>query len=185
MKEIQLKNGQTLIIEPARLEHAEQFANYANKIKTETNFISMDIRDGLSTIEGQEKYIRTTDAPGKYIFIASINGRMVGCGNLSPVSTKSRFAHRSDMGISVLKEFWGLGIASEIMKLLIETAEFYGYEQIELAVVDGNEPAKHLYEKFGFYETGYRNNAMKYADGSYAKFILMQKDLIKKELIQN
>ena len=39
MKEIQLRNGQTLIIEPARLEHAKQFADYANKIKTETNFI--------------------------------------------------------------------------------------------------------------------------------------------------
>ena len=83
------------------------------------------------------------------------------------------------MGISVLKEFWGLGIASEIMKVLIETAETYGYEQIELAVVSENTPAINLYNKFGFYETGYRNNAMKYADGSYAKFILMQKDLIQ------
>ena len=31
--------------------------------------------------------------------------------------------------------------------------------------------------KNGFYETGYINNGMKYKDGTYAKLILMQKDL--------
>ena len=81
------------------------------------------------------------------------------------------------MGISVLKEYWGLGIASEIMKVIIEKAKEVGYEQIELQVVDTNASARHLYSKFGFYETGYINNAMKYANGTYAKHIIMQKDL--------
>ena len=81
------------------------------------------------------------------------------------------------MGISVLKEYWGLGIASEIMKVIIDKAKEVGFEQIELQVVDTNEPAKHLYTKFGFYETGYINNGMKYTAGTYAKLILMQKEL--------
>ena len=107
-----------------------------------------------------------------------------GRATFLPISAvKPRSLTQSDR--SYLSARGCLGIASEIMKVLIETAETYGYEQIELAVVDENKPAKHLYEKFGFYETGYLNNAMKYADGSYAKFIFMQKDLIKKELMQN
>ena len=63
------------------------------------------------------------------------------------------------------------------MKLIIDKAKEVGFEQIELQVVAENEPARHLYKKFGFYETGYINNGMKYNDGTYAKLILMQKDL--------
>ena len=108
---------------------------------------------------------------------AKKNGFNQHCGNLGPKSKHKRISHRCDMGISVLKEFWGLGIASEIMKLIIDKAKEVGFEQIELQVVAENEPARHLYKKFGFYETGYINNGMKYNDGTYAKFILMQKDL--------
>ena len=82
------------------------------------------------------------------------------------------------MGLSVSKEFWGLGIASEIMKVLIEKAKEVYFEQIELQVIEENAAARHLYQKFGFYETGYINHSMKYANGTYAKSILMQKDLI-------
>ena len=48
-------------------------------------------------------------------------------------SNKIRLAHRCDMGISVLKEYWGLGIASEIMKVIIDKAKEVGFEQIEFA----------------------------------------------------
>lgn len=111
------------------------------------------------------------------IWKKQINGKLVGSGNFGPKSNKTRLAHRCDMGVSVLKEFWGLGIASEIMKIIIEKAKEAHFEQIELQVVDTNEPARHLYNKFGFYETGYINNGVKYTDGTYAKLILMQKDL--------
>lgn len=177
MKEIKLKNGQILTIAPAAIEDAQQFADYANQIKTESNFISMDIRDGVSTANSQARWIGESLSGDKFIFIAKIDGKMVGCGNVSPVSSKIRFKHRCDMGLSVLKEYWGLGIASEVMEVLINTAKEAQYEQIELQVVETNAPARHLYTKFGFYETGYINNGMKYTDGTYAKLILMQKDL--------
>ena len=53
-----------------------------------------------------------------------------------------------------------MGIASEMMNVLIENAKEIGYEQMELQVVATNKPAIHLYSKFGFYETGYINNGM-------------------------
>jgi len=179
MKDIKLKNGQILTIAQATLEDAENHAIYTNNIMIESNFLSMDQKDGVSTANSQSKWIETTLNNDKiFIFFAKIDGKIVGCANFSPISNKIRFKHRCDMGISVLKEFWGLGIASEMMRVLVEKAKEVGYEQIELQVVDTNEPARHLYTKFGFYETGFINNAMKYTDGTYAKFILMQKDLI-------
>ena len=57
------------------------------------------------------------------IFSAKINGKLVGSGNLCPKSNKARLAHRYDMGVSVLKEYWGLSIASEIIKVEIDAKE--------------------------------------------------------------
>ena len=180
MKKIKLKNGMILTIAPAIIEDAELLANYANKIKTESKFITMSEEDGLSTATSQIKWIQSTiDSNRSFIYSAKINDILVGNGNFNAKSNKTRLAHRCDMGISVLKEYWGLGIASEIMKVIIEKAKEVGFEQIELQVVEDNEPARHLYTKFGFYETGYINNGMKYADGTYSKLILMQKDLTK------
>jgi len=178
MKEIELRNGQILTIVPAAIEDAENFTNYINTIRYESKFLSMDDTEVAITIEDEAKWIESALKENrKFIFVAKINSKIVGMGNISPISNKVRFKHRCDMGISVLKEYWGLGIASEIMKVIIDKAKEAHFEQIELQVVEANEPARHLYTKFGFYETGYINNGMKYTDGSYAKLILMQKDL--------
>ena len=184
MKTTTLKNGQILAIAHAAVEDAEQLAEFANKIKTESKFITMSEEDGISTANSQMKWVQSTiDNNKTFIFSAKINGKIVGNGNFGAKSNKIRLAHRCDMGISVLKEYWNLGIASEIMKEIVSKAKEAKYEQIELHVVDTNESAKYLYTKFGFYETGYIKNGMKYNDGSYAKLILMQKDLIKTNII--
>ncbi len=51
------------------------------------------------------------------------------------------------------------------------------YEQIELEVVEGNNRAKNLYERFDFKETGKNLRALKYDDGSYRDEYIMIKFL--------
>lgn len=177
MKNVKLKNGEILTITSPTLDDAQELADYANTIRYESKFITMGEEDELSTKTNQEKWVQSTLNNLNFIFSAKLNGELVGSGNLGPKSNKARLAHRCDMGMSVLKKYWNLGIASEIMKVVIEKAKEVGFEQIELQVASENAPARHLYKKFGFYETGYINNGMKYADGTYAKLILMQKDL--------
>ncbi len=58
---------------------------------------------------------------------------------------------------------------------MLEEIEKLGIEQAELIVIEGNERAKHMYENFGFTETGRRPKANKYDDGTYADDILMTK----------
>ena len=70
-----------------------------------------------------------------------------------------------------------LVLSADKNKIIIEKAKETHFEQIELQVASENASARHLYNKFGFYETGYIKNGMKYADGTYTKLILMQKDL--------
>ena len=58
------------------------------------------------------------------------------------------------MGISVLKEFWGLGLGKALMNACIQSAKKAGYKQLELNVVAENERAVALYKSFGFVEFG-------------------------------
>lgn len=176
--EVKLKNGEILTITLPTLEDAQGLADFSNAIRGESKFISMGEEDEPCTRISQENRIQAALNDDKcFIFLAKINGKLVGSSTFGAISSKARLAHRCDMGVSVLKEYWGLGIASEIIKVVIAKAKEVGFEQIELDVVEENASARHLYKKFGFYETGYINHGMKYADGSYAKLILMQKDL--------
>ena len=54
------------------------------------------------------------------------------------------------MGIALLKEYWNLGIGSAMFSELVAEAEKYDIEILELQFVEGNDRARHLYEKFGF-----------------------------------
>ena len=78
MKEIKLKNGQILTIAPAVIEDAEQLAEYANKIKTESKFITMSEEDGISTANSQMKWVQSSlDNDKTFIFTAKINGKII------------------------------------------------------------------------------------------------------------
>ena len=58
--------------------------------------------------------------------------------------------HYGTIGISVLKEYWGRGIATALLEKLISWFKEKGIKKINLDVFENNEKAIKLYEKFGF-----------------------------------
>ena len=179
-KHLKLKNDKNLILTSPKIENAQEIADYLNTIAGQTRFMSIDIDDAEATREGEEKWITEIAKDEKSLnVIAQVDGKIVGLGNVNPKRiSRIRYRHACLIGISILKEYWGLGIASAIMSELIDFAKKTGFEQIELDVVSTNESAIHLYKKYGFVEVGHLIHAMKYTDGTYADFIKMQKFLI-------
>lgn len=59
-------------------------------------------------------------------------------------------SHRTTIAIAILKDYWNLGIGSTMFEELVAVAQERGIEIIELEFIEGNEYAKHLYERFGF-----------------------------------
>ena len=49
---------------------------------------------------------------------------------------KQRMNHRCDVGISILKYYWGLEIGGIMMSCLVEIANNEGFEQIELNIAE-------------------------------------------------
>ena len=102
-----------------------------------------------------------------------MDGRIIASADVSSRGPKSRLLHRSDLGISILKDYWHLGLGSALMERLIAFAQRSGYEQIELTVESKNRRAVNLYMKYGFTVFGTRPHGMKYPDGSYDNDYLM------------
>ena len=134
---------------------AGKFLEYSKIVGSETDNLTFGA-EGLSlTISQEADFIRKfAGNPGSIMIVAFDEGELIGTGAVSVVSGKPRFAHRSEIAISVRKDYWGKGIGTGIMNVLMDFARKSGAEVLELEVRSDNEAAISLYKKFGFEKIG-------------------------------
>jgi len=146
-REAQLRNGDAAdgdaVYELFQLTHAE--TDYLLSYPDEN---SLDREQEAQFL--QEK----TDSPNGIEILAIVDGKVVGMAGIEAVGKKFKVRHRADLGISVLKEYWGLGLGKALMLACIQCAKDAGYAQVELNVVAENERALSLYRSVGFEEFG-------------------------------
>ena len=134
---------------------AGKFLEYCKIVGSETDNLTFGA-EGLSlTISQEADFIRKfAGNPGSIMIVAFDEGELIGTGAVSVVSGKPRFAHRREIAISVRKDYWGKGIGTGIMNVLMDFAKKSGAEVLELEVRSDNEAAISLYKKFGFEKIG-------------------------------
>lgn len=88
-----------------------------------------------------------------FIFlVAEVNEKVVGTLTFDG-GKQSRVIHIGELGISILKEYWGYGIGENLISYLIEwSKENRIIKRIELRVRKDNIRAITLYKKLGFEE---------------------------------
>ncbi len=174
-KTITLKNGATAILKSPEVADAEQFIEFIGKAYGETEFLTRYPEEWNMPLEKEEAWInRLNGSPDSMAIACYMNGRVMGNCEIS-FNTGMKTAHRASIAISLLREVWDLGIGTAMMEDLINAAEVRGVEIVELEFVEGNERAKHLYEKFGFRVVSERPDIFKLKDGTYRKELYMQK----------
>ena len=87
-------------------------------------------------------------------------------------SRVARYSHRDEISITVLREYWGRGIGSRLMQMMIDFAKEVGIEILYLEARSDNLRALSLYEKFGFESIGIYKNFFK-IEGKYYDATLM------------
>ncbi|GAB3287539.1 GNAT family N-acetyltransferase [Pseudidiomarina andamanensis] len=86
-----------------------------------------------------------------FSILAYVDDQPVGLANC--VEGFSTFAAKPVMNIhdiAVIKDFRGQGISKRLLQEVETLAQFRGCCKLTLEVLQGNEPAKIAYEKFGF-----------------------------------
>ena len=109
--------------------------------------------------------------------VAVVDHAVVGTAGIEAVGEKYKIRHRAEFGISVAKEFWGLGIGQALTAACIECAKAAGYVQLELNVVAGNVRALSIYKKAGFVEYGRNPKGFHSRSAGFQEVIYMRLEL--------
>ena len=150
-----------LKIERAKSSDAKELLDYTKKIGAESDNVTFGPEGLPFTVEQEADFIKSREAAKlSPFFVARYDGKIIGIANLDVVD-RERLRHRGEIGISVLKEFWGNGIGSLLMQEIIKFALFNNIEILHLTVRSDNERAIALYKKFGFEKTGMMVGEMK------------------------
>ena len=177
-KTVPLKNGKICTLRLAEDSEAEMLLEYLHVTSAQTPYMIREPEEVRTSVEEEVEFIRKNRENRRALhLLAFVDGKLAGSCSFAPNSERIRARHRCTVGISLYREFWGMGIGTALMSEILSAAKTAGFEQAELDVVSENAPAVGLYKKLGFRETGTIPHAFKYRDGSYADFLFMVKDL--------
>ena len=144
-----------IIYREAEPSDAGKFLEYCKTVGGETDNLTFGAEGIPFSISQEADFIRKYSGnPDSVMLVAFDEGELIGTGAVSVVSGKPRFAHRREIAISVRKDYWGKGIGTGIMNVLMDFARKSGAEVLELEVRSDNEAAISLYKKFGFEKIG-------------------------------
>ena len=174
-KTVLLAGGVELLVRNAVASDARALRETTQRTHAETDYL-LSYPDEQSVDDEQEaRSLEETERSGNEVeLIAVIDGRIVGSAGVSAVRSRRKVAHRARFGISILKEYWGMGIGRVLMESCIDCARRAGYAQLELEVVAGNERAVSLYRRAGFEEYGRNPRGYRSAAAGYQELVHMR-----------
>lgn len=177
-KTISLKNGAECCLRNGTEKDGEAVFRNFNLTHAQTDFL-LTYPDENSFDAAQEgQFLREkAESANEIEIIAVVDGVVAGTAGIEAVGNKYKVRHRAEFGISVAREFWGLGIGRALMDACVECARNAGYVQLELTVVAGNERAISMYEKAGFVVYGRNPKGFRSRTAGFQELIQMRLDL--------
>lgn len=154
-------------IEKAKASDAKAILKYLKQIGGETDNLTFGAEGLPYRVEDEEKYIESLqNSTSSVMFLAKCDGRIIGDASFSS-SERERIKHRGEIGISVIKDYWGKGVGSKLMESVIDFAKNTAKcEIIHLQVRSDNERGINLYKKYGFEKMGQFKGYLK-VDGEF------------------
>lgn len=153
--EVTLKDGRVVAIREAGLADAARMLVYLKQVTAETDFLAMGQGDLDWPLEKERQFLEEhRNGDNKLLIVAEVEGRIAGVSGFTG-DFRKRLRHTGESGISVLREHWGLGLGTALMRSVIEWAKSSGVvHKIGLRVRTDNVRAIRLYERFGFVREG-------------------------------
>ena len=150
-----LKNGKEALLRNGDKEDGAEVFEVFNLTHGETDYLLSYPDENSYDPEQEAKFLSdATNSSNEIEIIALVDGKIAGTAGIEAVGKKYKLQHRAELGISILKEYWGLGLGKALMNACIQCAKDAGYKQLEVNVVAENERAIALYKSFGFKEFG-------------------------------
>ena len=104
--------------------------------------------------EREAKFIDRFARSNNDLMLVALDGDKVVGNAIVERNRVKRYNHRAEISITVLRDYWGQGIGSRLMEMMIDFAKSVKIESLYLEVRKDNERAISLYKKYGFEEIG-------------------------------
>ena len=168
-----LKNGKEISIRKAEKKDAQEIIDYCNTVGGESdNLLFGKDEFGMTLIQEEQFIEEMLPLKTAGLFVALIDGEIASVAHLSNPA-RQRVKHTSELGVSVRKKFWGIGVATIMLEAVIDFAK--ASQQIEiigLSVRSDNLTAQSLYKKLGFVEIGCYAKSVKIEDQYYDNILM-------------
>lgn len=177
-KSINLKDGKSCVLRNATEKEAEAVLQVFILTHTQTDYLMTYPEETTMTVEEEARYLqKKTESSDEIEILAEVDGRIIGIAGIDRVGTKEKIKHRAEYGISIDKDYWGLGIGRALTQACIACAKEAGYVQMELDVVAENKKAIALYESEGFVEYGRNPKGFRSRLSGWQELVLMRREL--------
>jgi RimJ/RimL family protein N-acetyltransferase len=152
---------------------AAAFLAYLRRMGGETGFVSFGAEGIELTVEEEAAHIAKTNARDNAVFLLAMAGGEIVGGLTFSAGTRPRLRHSGEFGVSVLREWWGRGVARALLEAMLAWARESGVvRKINLRVRADNVRAIALYERLGFVREG-RVTRDLLVDGEFHDTLLM------------
>lgn len=175
---VKLKDGRECILKNATaLDGAAALENFI-LTHSQTDYLLSYPDEVTYTVAEEAEHLKNkAESENEIEILAIIDNKVVGTAGVSSIGNKYKLKHRAEFGISVDKNYWGLGIGRVLTKACVECAKEAGYSQIELDVVAENERAVDLYKSEGFIEYGRNPKGFNSRISGFQELVLMRLEL--------
>jgi len=175
---ILLKDGREALLRNGEASDGAAVYEVFNLTHAETDYLLSYPDENSLDPEQEAKYLQEkADSADGIEIIAVLDGKPVGMAGIEPVGKKYKVKHRADFGISILKDYWGLGLGRALAAACIQCAREAGYAQLELNAVAENENALNLYRSLGFVEYGRNPKGFNSRISGYQELVYMLLEL--------
>lgn len=177
-KEITLKDGRTCLLRNGTEQDGAAVREVFACSHAQTDFLRTYPDEPGMDDEQEGRYLQEkTESADEIEIVAEVDGTIVGSGGIERVGPFEKVRHRAEFGVSVLREYWGLGIGRALTLACIECARKAGYAQLELDVVAENSRAIDLYRSLGFVEYGRNPYGFRSRTSGWQELVLMRLEL--------
>lgn len=173
-KRIILKNGKEAYLRSGDASDGYAVFENFNATHAETDYLLSYPDENSYDPEQEGRFLdEKAKSPNEIEIVALVDGKVAGTAGIEKIGAKYKVKHRAEFGISILKEYWGLGLGRAMANACIQCAREAGYVQLELNVVADNKRALSLYQSLGFEEFGRNPRGYNSRTGGFQEVIYM------------
>ena len=177
-QKIILKNGKEALLRNGTAADGAAVLENFNRTHAETDFLLSYPDEKGFTEEQEATFLEEKEKSADEVeIVALVDGKLVGMAGIDAVGSRYKTKHRAEFGVSVLKEYWGLGIGRALMEACIQCARDAGFVQLELSVVADNARAVAMYQRAGFAEYGRNPKGFRSRTAGFQEVVFMRLEL--------